>query len=320
MLAAGHAASPQARRRVQLLGLTPEAVTAASQRARRNVQRHPGPRRLGNQLQQQPGCSLPVPDGPGHGLGARAPCWKATRTRSTVCARSPSPGRTCWPAPAVTGRCGSGTRRPASSAPCWKATRARSWACARSPSPDRTCWPAPADDRTVRIWDPATGQQRAVLEGHQGPVLGVCPITVAGQDLLASAGDDRTVRIWDPATGQQRAALEGHQRAVNGVCPVTVAGQDLLASAGGDQTVRIWDPATGQPRAVLEGHQGPVLGVCPITVAGQDLLASAGGDRTVRIWDPATGAARLPERSPGLGLWRVPGHRCRAGSAGQRRR
>ena len=41
---------------------------------------------------------------------------------------------------------------------------------------------------------------RTVLEGHQGQVLGVCPVTVAGQALLASASRDQTVRIWDPAT------------------------------------------------------------------------------------------------------------------------
>src|SRR5206468_1901715 len=97
--------------------------------------------------------------------------------------------------------------------------------------------------------------ERAVLEGHQGWVNGVCPVTVAGKQLLASAGADGTVRIWDPKTGQQRATLEGHRREVNGMCPVTAAGKQLLASASVDRTVRIWDPETGQLRAILEGHQ-----------------------------------------------------------------
>ena len=59
----------------------------------------------------------------------------------------------------------------------------------------------------------------------------MCPVTVAGEDLLASAGSDGTVRIWDPRTGQQRTVLEGHQGGVWSVCPVTVAGRELLASA-----------------------------------------------------------------------------------------
>ena len=63
----------------------------------------------------------------------------------------------------------------------------------------------------MRIWDPATGEQRAVLEGHQSGVNAVCAVTVNGRELLASGGDDGTVRIWDPATGEQRAVLEGHQ-------------------------------------------------------------------------------------------------------------
>jgi hypothetical protein len=38
-----------------------------------------------------------------------------------------------------------------------------------------------------------------------GEVLGVCAVTVAGRQLLASASGDKTVRIWDPATGQAQA-------------------------------------------------------------------------------------------------------------------
>jgi hypothetical protein len=43
--------------------------------------------------------------------------------------------------------------------------------------------------------------ERAVLEGHQGAVTAVCPVTVNGRELLASGGGDRTVRIWDPQVG-----------------------------------------------------------------------------------------------------------------------
>ncbi len=71
-----------------------------------------------------------------------------------------------------------------------------------------------------------------MMEGDGGVLWSVCPVTVAGKELLASASEDGTVRIWDPQTGQQRTTLEGHQGGVWAVCPVTVAGEELLASAG----------------------------------------------------------------------------------------
>jgi len=145
-------------------------------------------------------------------------------------------------------------------------------------------------DDTVRIWDPATGEQVAALEGHQSGVNAVCAVTVNGQELLASGGYDDTVRIWDPATGEQVAALGSHQGGVSAVCAVTVNGQDLLASGGYDDTVRIWDPATGEQVAALEGQEGWVNAVCAVTVNGRDLLASSAvWNGVARIWDPATG-------------------------------
>jgi WD40 repeat protein len=146
--------------------------------------------------------------------------------------------------------------------------------------------------RLVNRWplpDLPNPAQRAVLEGHQDWVNGVCVVTVADRQLLASGGSDGTVRLWDPATGAQQAILEGHQDRVRGVCAVTVAGRKWLASAAEDGTVRIWDPATRTQQGILQGHQGPVFGVCAVTVAGRQLLASA-GDRTVRIWRLVIGA------------------------------
>ena len=80
----------------------------------------------------------------------------------------------------------------------------------------------------MRLWDPATGQPAATLQGHTGGVRGVA-FSPDGQ-LLASGGGDGTVRLWEAATGQPAATLEGHAGGVWGVA-FSPDGQ-LLASGG----------------------------------------------------------------------------------------
>src|SRR2546422_3171525 len=58
-------------------------------------------------------------------------------------------------------------------------------------------------DRTVRIWDAATGQEIATFVGHTATVTGVA-FSPDGQ-RLASASDQ--VKIWDVATGQELLTL-----------------------------------------------------------------------------------------------------------------
>jgi WD40 repeat protein len=100
---------------------------------------------------------------------------------------------------------------------------------------------------TVRIWDVATGQERAALVGHAGPVAGVA--VAPDGSWLAAGGQDGTVRIWDVATGRERAALAGHTGPVAGVA--VAPDGSWLAAGGQDGTVRIWDTATGQARALM---------------------------------------------------------------------
>jgi WD40 repeat protein len=99
----------------------------------------------------------------------------------------------------------------------------------------------------VRIWDTATGRERAVPEGHAGPVWAVA--VAPDGSWLASAGADEKVRIWDVATGQKRTVLTGPTSLVRAVA--VAPDGSWLASAGDDRTVRIWDAATGQTRALM---------------------------------------------------------------------
>ncbi|MGW1158059.1 AAA family ATPase [Streptomyces sp. NPDC002519] len=156
-------------------------------------------------------------------------------------------------------------------------------------------------DRTVRLWDPATGGHVRTLEGHTSAVWGLCTVEVDGRPLLVSVGSDRTVRLWDPATGDHVRTLEGHTSAIQTVCTVEVDGRPLLASAGGDRTVRLWDPATGDHVRTLE-----IQTMCTIEVDGRTLLVSAEHDGTVLIWDPTTGT-RASSR-PGSWTAEIYGH------------
>jgi WD40 repeat protein len=145
-------------------------------------------------------------------------------------------------------------------------------------APDGTWLASVGKDTTVRLWDTATGTQRATLTGHDGIPYAVA--VAADGTWLATGGTDATVRLWDAASGVLRATLTGH---IGSVHAVAIAPDGTwLATGGNDGAVRLWDVRTGRPRAALPGHSATVLAVA-IAPDGT-WLASASDDGTVRLW------------------------------------
>jgi WD40 repeat protein len=152
------------------------------------------------------------------------------------------------------------------------------------------------DDKTVRVWDVATGQEVFPdgLRGHTELVLFVA-YSPDGQSL-ASASDDATVKIWDARTGQERRTLRGHSGHVQSVA-FSPDGQWLASVAGGmgnDAEVKVWDARRGVETLTLLGHVAEVR-VVALSPDGTR-LATGGKDGNVKLWDLTTGQETLTLR------------------------
>ncbi|MEO1329969.1 MAG: TIR domain-containing protein [Pseudomonadota bacterium] len=104
-------------------------------------------------------------------------------------------------------------------------------------APDGTRALSGAGDRTLILWDLATGQALRTFKGHTNSVLSVA-LTPDGTRAL-SGSDDNTLKLWDLASGRALRTFKGHTLPVSSVA-ITPDGTRAL-SGSYDITVRVWD-------------------------------------------------------------------------------
>jgi RNA polymerase sigma factor (sigma-70 family) len=149
-------------------------------------------------------------------------------------------------------------------------------------APDGTLLATAGDDKTVGLWDVATGTLRARLPGHRRGVTAVA-FSPDGR-MLASGGIDRTVRLWELTTAKERRCYEGHLGPV-GQLAFSADGR-RLASAGGDTSALVWS-VTGRP--------GPGVALTPRRL--EDLWNDLAGDDASRAWRAACTLSAAPEQT-----------------------
>lgn len=141
------------------------------------------------------------------------------------------------------------------------------------------------EDKTIRLWNLATGEVISTLTGHSQGIKSVA-FSPDGT-ILATGSDDQTVKLWNVSNGQEIYTLSGHSQAVKSVA-FSPDGQ-VLASGSWDKTIKLWNVQTGVAEKTLTGHRLQVSAVA-FSPTGH-ILGSASCDRTVRLWDLTSGTS-----------------------------
>jgi WD40 repeat protein/serine/threonine protein kinase len=148
-------------------------------------------------------------------------------------------------------------------------------------SPDGLMLASGSKDKTIQIWDLATGKSLRTFAGDSSSIWSVA-FDSNGTRLATGTGFWR-VMLWDLKTGQVIRSLD-HTASVWSVA-LSPDGQ-LIASGSGDKTTKISDATTGRLIQNLPDHTDFVYSVA-FTPDGKSLI-SASKDKKITVVDVAT--------------------------------
>ncbi|KAI9214446.1 hypothetical protein DS838_000665 [Geotrichum bryndzae] len=140
-------------------------------------------------------------------------------------------------------------------------------------------------DKTLRLWDLASGKTLQRFVGHNGDVLSVSFSPDNRQ--IVSAGRDRQIKVWN-TIGECKYTFQdnkGHSDWISSVrfSPNENKEQATVISAGWDKLVKVWDIKNPKLIADNVGHTGYVSS---ITVSPDGSLCASGGkDGNIILWN-----------------------------------
>jgi hypothetical protein len=139
-------------------------------------------------------------------------------------------------------------------------------------------------DKTIRLWDLASGKTIRTFTGHSAEVSSVA-FTPDSRTAL-SGSYDNTLKLWDLGSGSTIRTFEGHTGWVTSISLAPDGRTALSASA--DKTIRLWVLAGGGTIRTYAGHAELVR--CVACAPDGRTALSGSDDKTIKLWDLPNGS------------------------------
>jgi WD40 repeat protein/energy-coupling factor transporter ATP-binding protein EcfA2 len=145
-------------------------------------------------------------------------------------------------------------------------------------------------DKTIKLWDVATGEAQATLEDESAYLISSIAFSPDGKMLAVVIGKDNTVVLWDVALRKRLGTLnrEGETGGASSLA-FSPDSKTLVTGSYSDSRIRLWDVASRRVSKTIEAS-AEAGGIFDLVFSSDGkTLATGGTNNIARVWDIATG-------------------------------
>jgi hypothetical protein len=156
---------------------------------------------------------------------------------------------------------------------------------------------ASSGDRTVRVWERASRQERRQLPHPANVRALACTPPSGAADLCLTGGDDGVARLWDLSSDDDQPVRQTKRSHPTDITAVAFSPDGkAFATGGADGLISLWETSTGALKYLVPPDNRAE--VTALQFLGRARLMAACSDNTLRVWALEATSARLERTEP----------------------